>query len=122
MLERWDRLSPNELCLTSHQKTFLCSSQDPLHSPPSVFGTSFLISLFYNPSGFSKVALVLPGRAAPLPPPEEWVRGLDAHLGLSGKHLAALLCLPAQSIGGTLARRGLFSPFFPGPPFFVPNS
>jgi hypothetical protein len=42
------------------------------------------------------------------------VSGLDAHPGPSGKCLAALPCLPAQSIGGTLARRGLLpSPFFP---------
>ena len=30
----------------------------------------------------------------PAPSPVEWVRGLDAHPGLSGKHLAALPCLP----------------------------
>jgi hypothetical protein len=46
---------------------------------------------------------------APCPPPIRWVRGLDAHLGLSGKHLAALLRPPIQSIGGTLAGCGLSS-------------
>jgi hypothetical protein len=55
----------------------------------------------------------------------EWVRGLDAHLGLSGKHPAALprLRLPAQSTG-TLAGRGPYPPLPPlpqGPLFFVPN-
>ena len=41
MLERWDRLSPNEPCLTSHQKVFLHSSHRldqellPVWEPPS---------------------------------------------------------------------------------------
>ena len=37
------------------------------------------------------------------------VSGLDAHLRPNGKHLAALPRPPAQSIGGTLAGRGLSS-------------
>ena len=44
------------------------------------------------------------------------VSGLDAHPGPSGKHLAALPCLPAQSIGGTLYGCRLSSlPSFPLP-------
>ena len=42
---------------------------------------------------------------------------MDAHPGLSGKRLLALPCLPVQSIGGTLARRGLSS--LPLGPFVV---
>ena len=29
MLEQWDRISPNEWCLTSHQKAILCCSHGP---------------------------------------------------------------------------------------------
>ena len=43
------------------------------------------------------------------------VNGLDAHPGASGKCLAALPCLPAQSIGGTLAGHGLSSLLPPSP-------
>ena len=43
------------------------------------------------------------------------VSGLDAHLGPSGKRLAALPCPPVQSIGGTLARHGLSSLTPPSP-------
>ena len=39
----------------------------------------------------------------------QWVRGLDAHSGLSGERLAALPPPPVQSIGGTLTRHGLSS-------------
>jgi hypothetical protein len=42
-------------------------------------------------------------------PPSSGVRGLDAHLGPSRKHLTALPCLPAQRIGGTLDEHRLFS-------------
>jgi hypothetical protein len=46
------------------------------------------------------------------------VSGIDAHPGLSGKHMAALLCPPAQSIGGSQALYGLYSlPSLPLPPF-----
>jgi hypothetical protein len=52
------------------------------------------------------------------PPPSTGVSGLDAHPESSGKCLAALPCLPAQSIGGTLARHGIFpSPSFPYTPY-----
>jgi hypothetical protein len=67
---------------------------------------SSLILLSYNPGGFSKVAPGFPGRAAPWPPPEEWVRGLNVHPGLSGKCMAALPCLTDQSIGKTLVGHG----------------
>ena len=40
---------------------------------------------------------------------------MDAHPGLSGKRLAALLHLPVQSIGGTLAGCGLSSLPLPSP-------
>ena len=50
------------------------------------------------------------GQGLPLVhPPLSGVNGLDAHPGPCGKRLAALLHLPAQSIGGTLARSGLSS-------------
>ena len=42
-------------------------------------------------------------------PPSSGVSGLDAPPGPSGKHLAALPHLPAQSIGGTLVGLGLSS-------------
>ena len=42
----------------------------------------------------------------PLSTPIEWVRGLDAHPGLSGKHLEALPHVSVQSIGGTLSGHG----------------
>ena len=105
MLGGWDRLSPNEPFLISHQKAFLCSSQDPLHSLSSVLGHASLIPVSHNPSGFSKVAPGLPGRAAPChhhpqrvgqrlrcPPRDEW------------KVHAAIPCLTDQRICKTLER------------------
>ena len=79
---------------------------------------SSLIPLSYNPGGFSKVALGFPGRAAPWPPPEEWVRGLNAHPELSGRCMAALPCLTDQRIGGTLAGCGSLLPTLPQGPLF----
>jgi hypothetical protein len=76
-------------------------------------GTSLPLSLFPITLGLQEVALGLPFWAAFCPPPEEWVRDLDAHPGLSGKHLAALPGPPVQSIGGTLAGPGSFLPLFP---------
>jgi hypothetical protein len=48
--------------------------------------------------------------------PEVWVRGLDTHLGLSGKGMGALPCLTVQSIGGTLVSCGSILPLFPWAP------
>ena len=56
------------------------------------------------------------------PPLPTGVSGLDAHLGPSGKRLAALPNLLAQSTEVTLAGQGLFpSPSFPHPPPLVPT-
>jgi hypothetical protein len=56
------------------------------------------------------------------PSPVEWVRGLDAHPGLSGKCLAALPHPLVQSIGGTLVGRGPSLPPLPLGPFLVPTA
>jgi hypothetical protein len=71
--------------------------------PLAGVGTSQPFSLFPIIQGFRKAAPGLPGWAAPWPPPEEWVKGLNAHLGLSGKCVAAFPCLTVQRIGKTLA-------------------
>jgi hypothetical protein len=62
-----------------------------------------------------------PSQGLPLIHPlSSGVSGLDALPGPSGKHLAAFLCSPAQSIGGTLVGHGLSSlpPSFPSPFIF----
>ena len=82
-----------------------------------------LSPLSCNP-GAEGVALgpLVSGAAPCPPPPSSGVSGLDAHPGPSGKRLAVLPHLPAQSIGGTLADSGSFSyPFFPHT-LLVPHS
>jgi hypothetical protein len=72
-------------------------------------GTSPLSPLSHNPGATGchpracSGAVPCPLSPTPPPPQASGVSGLDAHLGPSGKHLAALPHLPAQSIGGTLA-------------------
>jgi hypothetical protein len=78
-----------------------------------------LSPLSHNPGTEGVTPGPLISGAAPCPPPSSGVSGLDAHPGPSGKLLAALLHLPVQSIGETLAGRGLSSPL-PAPPL-VPN-
>ena len=96
--------------------------QGPLHRLSPVWEPLSLSPLSHNPratgchSGTPCWGLSL------VHPPFSGVSGLDAHLGLSGKCLATLPCLPAQSIGGTLAGCGLSSlPPLPQTPFQFPH-
>jgi hypothetical protein len=77
--------------------------QGPMHLPLPVWEPLSLCPLSHNPgaTGYRSRA---PSQRLPLVYPlSSGVSGLDAHPGLSGKHLAALPSLPAQSIGRTLA-------------------
>jgi hypothetical protein len=57
----------------------------------------------------------LPNKKSPEPDgfTAEWVRGMDAHPGLSGKSLAALPHIPYQRMGKILVGHGSFHPLFP---------
>jgi hypothetical protein len=86
-------------------------------------GNSLPYSLFPITPGLQGVTPgpLLVSRDCPsfTPPQSSGVRELDAHPGLSGKHLAAFRHLPVQSIGETLAGHGLSlpPPLSPGPLF-----
>ena len=140
MLERWDRLSPKELHLTSHWKAFLCSSHgldqglsptwEPssalspcplLPSPPgpsAAPGSLFCSQLLHHiQGGMPEAENLVPG-AAPCPPPVVWGQWLNTARcppGLCGKHPAVLPCLPAQSTGTLAGASSLLLPSSPTP-------
>ena len=91
--------------------------QDLLHSLSPVWETLFPLPTLPQPQGYRMGVLGPPRLGCPLFTPINWVRGLDAHPGLSGKHLAALPCLPVQSIGRTLVGCGSYLPLFTKAPF-----
>ena len=78
---------------------------------------SSLIPLSHNPRALES-SPGAPRLGCPLFRPEEWVKGLDAHLGLRGECMAALphLCPEHRWNSG---RACAFPPFLssPGPPF-----
>ena len=140
MLERWDRLSPNEPHLTSRQKVFLCSSHRPdqglslTWKPPSVplLLPSPLFSLTELPPGGPHFVLSSSTVSSMrCPRLRNWyldcplsttcqagVRGFtqpDTHPGPRGKHVAvspSMSALPEhQNSGGT--RIFPHSPLYP---------
>ena len=128
MLERWDRLFPNEQRLTFHRKAILCSSYAPDQgfSPASTTSPPALSSLHPRVLPRDPYSVLSSATASsvgcwrlrtwylglPLVPhPLCGVSGLtqpDAHPGATWKTSAVLPCPPAQSTG-TLVGRG-FSP------------